>query len=103
MIVFWGNKKPEIFAEELGVYNVAMYVESSDEALYIKPKQSIEKTIAITLDNKMKPIREILGLILLYNSQNLVLDFKHRSDQEILTGILTSNTITIEMADKDGR
>ncbi|MEW6009110.1 MAG: hypothetical protein AB1629_05720 [Candidatus Omnitrophota bacterium] len=101
MIVFWGNKKPEIFTEEGGVYNVAMYVESSDETLYIKPRQNIEKTIAITLDNKMKPIKGKLGLILLYNSQNLILNYKHRPDQMIFSGVLISNTIQIEVKGED--
>jgi len=102
MIVFWGNKKPKIFTEELGAYNVAIYVKSTDETLYVKPKQSIEKTIVITLDNKIKPIKEKLGLILLYNSQNLILDYKHRSDQEIFTGILISPPITIVVKEKKG-
>ncbi|MFC1645747.1 hypothetical protein ACFL2Y_01035 [Candidatus Omnitrophota bacterium] len=102
MISFWTDKKPDIFTEEMGVYIVAMYIQLVDETLYIKPKENLTRDVAITLDEKMKPVKGRIGIQFLYNTQNIILNFKHKSDQEIFTGTLTSNTITIEVVEVEG-
>ncbi len=100
MIVFWNDKEPDIFSEIFSEYYMVMNLRSNGETLYIKPNQIIKKTITIPLKNGMEPYRGRLKLILLYDSQNLELNFQHMSDQEIFTGVLISNTITIEVVEK---
>ena len=48
----------------------------------------------------MKPIEGKIRIQFLYNTQNILLRFLHRTDQEIWQGSLISNTITIEVVEK---
>lgn len=92
MIFFWSDKPP---AEMSGGGGTSLIINAVQTyRIDIKPKEAIERLI--------EP-RDYSGptFVLHYNSPT-VIDFKHRSDQEIFTGTLTSNTITIEVAEKKG-
>lgn len=98
LIVFWSNEQPVIFTEEAGVYIVALHIQSCDEAISIKPKESISRTVVVSLDEKMKLLEGKIGIQFLYNTQNMALDFKYKSNQELWLGSLVSNTITIRFS-----
>ena len=100
LILFWSDRELAVFSEEIGVYNIAMYVQApTDDTLYIKPKDSITKTITINLDNRFKPLKGKIGIVFLYSNLG-ILGFEHREDQEIWQGTVTSNPITIEVVEK---
>lgn len=103
MVVFWNNEKPSLRTEESGGVTIYMPEFPADniETLYIKPEKSIENDIVIASSLLIdKTISGKVILTLQYNYPSLRLDFLAAPDQELFTGALISNPITVEVAQK---
>jgi len=92
MIVFWSDENPAQVSGGGGTSLTIFPTPPKAYAIYIKPKEAIQKTIS--------PEASGPTFVLHYVIRDMVLDFKHRPDQEIFIGTLTSNTITIEVVEK---
>jgi len=99
-IIFWNSKEPEVYSEEIGVYNVAMYVMSQNEPVYIKPKGNAAKILSVTFDKRFRPLCGEVRLVFLYSNIAMPIDFITKPDQEIFAGTLIFNTIIIEVTEQ---
>lgn len=96
MIVLWREVGGEL--KEANVLEVAILGDESAEALYIRPKETLEKSIVI--EHAPPPWCTGKCFIKCCYYPPTILDYKHLPDQEIWMSTLTSNTITIEVVEK---
>ena len=98
MIVFWSDERVAGDSGGGGTSLILTPGRLKSYAIYLKPKETIRKSL--DFEDIANPILIGQAYTLFYSSQGMVLDFKHRADQEIFMGDLTSNTVTIKVKDK---
>jgi len=96
MIVFWSDENPAGASGGGGTSLTIFPTPPKAYAVYIKPKEAIKKIIS-PLDSGPT---FVLHYVVRYSDRDMFLDFKHKPNQEIFAGTLTSNTITIKVIEK---
>lgn len=100
IILFWNNVKPLFLPTSRKSINVYIPVNpvKDVETLYIKPKGFIKKEVRFSTESLTPRVYEVT---MQYNIPAIVLDFETSPNQEIFMGLLTSNLITIDVANTD--
>jgi hypothetical protein len=91
MIVFWSDGESANLSGG-GGESLLIHPTSMANVMYIKPKSAVEKVVI--------PMTSGPAFTIHYDNLGMAIDLLHGSNQEIFTGTLTSNTITIEVKDK---
>ncbi len=99
MIIYWPKGEPAIVSKETNVFTAVIDASMATELIYIKPKETFEKYISINLKTNL--ISGIYSIMIEYVPPIQFDNIFNIEKQEIWSAPLTSNTIQIEVKEKE--